>query len=513
MAALTQTIAPALGDSYAPLVSSEQEDVRQAEGGVWCYRFSLLFLILYFIRPQDLIPGLAGFNIIRPVMLIWFLALSGERSRSPLNGWLRTPTDWAVLILYVYIAWNAPSEAGAKMGMFSLIVFYYLTTQALSSRERVLGYLRLWNWLLLILAAFGALQVLGLDLTNGKELTDFFVGRLALGTWITDNPNALGHTVVVALPLSYSLYFWRGSPTGRLVIFPLCVALAGWCVWETGSKGAFIVGGVLTMLLFVVGRPRWMQILVVAASLTIGVGALSFLPRMEKMGNLRSDDGVQGRLLAWEKAEMAMRLNPSGVGWRQFVALVDWQEGTYWHYADPKSTHSSYVQIGADLGKYGLAVWLLVLWTALRSTLFYKSANDDEERCRRAIMLMVIAYMVSGWMINREYHTEYYLLVALAAALHRLNVARNAQPTQTLEVKPEDQETPAPISRPAIAGLQWAPQTGDPGLWLESVPNAPAANGIPTRRVWNRITWLDISAAVAMTWAVIEIWNYVLKNL
>jgi len=393
------------------------------------------------------------------------------------------------------------------------VVFYFLTTHALSSWERVLGYLRLWNKLLLVLASFGALQVLGIDLTNGKELTDYFVGRLALGTWLTNNPNALGHTVVVALPLSYLLFFWRGSATGRFVVFPLCVALAGWCVWETGSKGAFIVGGVLTMLLFVVGRPRWMQLLVVAAALSVGFGALSFLPRMEKMGDLRSDHGVQGRLMAWEKAEMAMRLNPTGVGWRQFIALVDWQEGNYWHYADPKSTHSSYVQIGAELGQYGLAVWLLVLWTALRSTLFFKSANDDEERCRRAILLMVVAYMVSGWMINREYHTEYYLLVALAAALHRLNVARNAQATQKLDVESKEQDVAPHRSRPAIAGLQWAPQTDDPGLWLESVPEAPAADGTPTRRVWNRINWLDISVAVAMTWAVIEIWNYVLKNL
>jgi hypothetical protein len=513
MASLTQTIVPALGEPSTPSFDRAREGVQYTEGGVWCYRLSLLFLTLYFIRPQDLIPGLAGFSIIRPVMMLWFLALLGERSRSPLPGWLRTPTDWAILFLYAFIAWNAPSEAGAKMGMFSLVVFYYLTTQALSSWERVLGYLRLWNKLLLILASLGALQVLGIDLTHGKELTDFFLGRLALGTWITDNPNALGHTVVVAIPLSYLLFFWRGSTLSRFILFPLCVTLAGWCVYQTGSKGAFIVGGILTVLLFVVGRPRWMQILVVAAALTIGVGALSFLPRMEKMGNLRADDGVQGRLLAWEKAEMALRQNPTGVGWKQFIALVDWKEGNYWHYADPKSTHSSYVQIGADLGQYGLFVWLLVLWTALRSVIFFKSQTDEEERCRRAILLMVIAYMASGWMINREYHTEYYLLVALAAALHRLNVSQSTQPILKPDTAPKEQEPSATISRPAIAGLQWAPQTDDTGLWLESVPEALTAKGSPTRPVWNRINWLDISVAIAMTWGVIEIWNYVLINL
>lgn len=502
--------------SSTPEPSESWSDVwvrRDLQAGLWCFRLAMVFLTFYYIRPQDLIPGLAGFNIIRPLMLLWFLAILLEGRRSPLEGWFRTPSDWAMLALYLYVIWHAPPEAGAKMGVFSLIAFYFLTSQALSQWSYLLSYLKWWTILLVTLASFGVLQTLGLDLTGGAEITNVLLGRLSLGTWIANNPNALGHTVVLGIPLSYILFFWRGSSTGRFFIFPVCALIIGWCAWKTESKGAFLVGGVLTMLLFVIGRPRWMQILVLVASFSLGVGALNFLPRMDKMGDLRSDDGVQGRLLAWEKAQIAFQQNPTGVGWKQFIALVDWKEGNYWHYADPKSTHSSYVQIGADLGQYGLFVWLLVLWTALRSVIFFKSQTDEEERCRRAILLLISGYMISGWMINREYHTEYYLIVAMAAALHRLNVARNTQPRERPGAISQEQEPNAPSPRPAIAGLQWARETDDPGLWLESVPEAPAADGAPTRRVWNRINWLDISVAVAMTWAVIEIWNYVLKNL
>jgi hypothetical protein len=502
MAALTQTIAPALGELSEPSdgsLSGAQASVLQAAGGGGAFRFALLFLSIYYIRPQDWVPGLAGFNIVRPIMLLWVLALVMERSRSPLQGWLRTPHDWAMLFLYSYVVWNAPSEAGAKMGMLSLVVFYYLTTHALSTWERVLGYLKVWNVLLLILAAFGVLLTLGLDITKGQEMTDYYQGRISLGTWMANNPNALGHTVVVAIPLSYLLYFWRGSATGRLIIFPLCVALVGWCALETESKGAFLVGGILTMLLFVVGRPRWVQIFVVIASLSAGMGALKFLPRMEKMGDLRSDDGVQGRLMAWEMAQTAMEQNTTGVGWRQFIALVDWQEGNYWHYADPKSTHSSIVQIGADLGKYGLFIWLLVLWTGLRTLIFLKARNDTEERCRRAVMSMLTAYLISGWMINREYHTEYYLLVALAAAIHRLNIARS------FESDPDESEN-APVIMPwSVPALNYMFQPEDENEGKQ--PNSKA------RPLWNKLNWIDISVGVLATWAFIEIWDYILKNL
>jgi O-antigen ligase len=464
------------------------------------YGLALLFLAIYLIRPHDWVPGFAGFNIVRPIMVAWIGIMVLQGSMSPLKGLFRTPQDWAVLFLYSYVAWTAPSEAGATKGFLSLIVFYFLTVQTLSNIETLYGYIKLWCSCLVILAGFGVMQTLGVDITSGKEYTEMYLDRLSLGTWLTNNPNALAHTVIVALPLGYLLFFWRGSPFGKLFVFPAVAGVVAWCAVETESKGAFLVGGILCTLLFVIGQRWWVRVLVLGAATSVGLGVLKSLPRMDKMDDLRSDHGVQGRLLAWEQAKMTMEQNPTGVGWKQFMALIDWTDGNQWYFGIPKSTHSSYVQIGAELGTRGLVLWLLVLIVALRATWVFKAQNDTEERVRRSILLMLTAYMISGWMINREYHTEYFLLVAMAAAMHRLNVARSllgsSDSTTVLQ----------------SFTLPWSP----PPSWEVTISEKTPAEHAPVslaKKLWNRINGTDLAVAFAATWAVIEFWQYILKDL
>lgn len=475
-------------------------------GPNWSYRLAILFLGFYYIRPQDWLPGLAGFNIVRPLMVAWVMVLMTEGSRSPVRGWFRTPHDWVMLALYAYIVWNAPKEAGATMGMFSLVVFYYLTTQALSSWDRILGYLKAWNIMLITLATFGVLQKMGFDITQAKENTEkLFFGRLTLGTWMANNPNALGHTVVAAIPLSYILYFWRGSAMGRMVIFPTCTILASWCAWYTASKGSFLVGALGLVLCFVIGRPKWIQILVISAALTAGVGALSFMPRMDRMGDLRSDDGVAGRLLAWDRARLSMDRNTYGVGWRQFMAFIDWKEGNYMMTV-AKSTHSSYVQVGADLGVYGLFLWLLGIWTAIRSLVFFKSANQTRERCRRAILLLVVSYAASSWMINREYHTEYYLLIAVAAALHRLRLAQEIEDAETASETQSSQS----IFKDSSPPHQSSSRSEEEDEVSEEEESLDSEN---KRAIWKQLGLIDLAAGIAFVYIVVQIWDYVLGHL
>lgn len=431
------------------------------------YRFALFFLFLYYIRPQDWMAGWAGFNIVKPLMLAWTVALFASRERSPLPGLLRTPHDWLILAYFAYVVWTAPAAKAAFMGFLPLAVFYALTVQSLGSWERVAGYFRMWNWMLLGVAALAVLSLHGLDLTGAVDLTARNAGRLTLGTWLHNNPNSLGHTVVVALPLSYLLYFWQGSATGRLILFPACAALAVACAYHASSKGSYLVAGGLLVMLFVIGRPLSVKLLALAMASTIGVSALNFLPRMSGMTNLGDNEGVQGRLMAWEIAKTVFDSSSTGAGWKQFVPRITWQGETF-----VKATHSSYVQIGADLGVYGLFLFIAGMWIAFRGLAFtahrYTAENRQREGSRRAAILIVLAFAVSNWMLNREYHTEYFLMIAAAAAIHRLCLLEPAE------------ATPAP---------------------------APSPN------VWTRPDWRDLAVSAALTWLVVEIWHYVLYNL
>ena len=455
--------------------------------------FALLFLATYYIRPQDWLPGLAGANVVRPIIAGWFALLVAGGSRSPMRGILRTPHDWVMIIYYGYVVWNSPAFMGALIGFLSLLAFYLLTVQTLSDWDRVLRYLRWWNGLLLAVAGIGLLSLIGVDLTGGGERTLFNAGRLALGTWLHNNPNALGHSVIVTLPLSYMIYFWRGSAVGRFFIFPLCATLGIACTWATQSKGAFLVGAILCVLVFVVGRPKMVQIGALVMAAILGVGALSFLPRMESMDNLQSDQGVQGRLLAWEIARTVTRNHTTGTGWQTFVAYIDWKDGNVVHRDIPKATHSSYVQVGADLGIYGLFLYLLGLWVALRTLLRMKAEDDPQERCRRALLLLLVANLISGWMINRQYHTEYFLLIGTAAAMHRLYKVRQDTLVQEAET--------AALAAADDSANGVAPMDG-------TVPYTR-----PAKAFWNRLDLWDLLAGVTMTWLTMEFWDYMLAKL
>lgn len=467
-------------------------------------RCAVVFLFLYYIRPQDWVDGLAGFNIMRPMMAVWALALFTKRERRSLQEWVRTPHDWLMLAYLGYVLWTAADFQTALSGFLPLVVFYFFTVQSLDGWERLLTFLKAWNWMLAGVAALAVGSLIGLDVTGAADMTEQNKGRLAIGTWIHNNPNALGHSVVMILPLSYLLYFFRGNLAGMFLLFPALSVLAVWCALRTESKGAYVVGGMLVVLLFVVGRPLFVKLLAIGLAGTAGFTALSFLPRMEEMGSLRADEGVQGRLLAWEQARMVLENRLSGVGWKEFLAMIRW-EGLL----IPKATHSSYVQVGADLGIGGLALFVGLLWAAFRSlaqAFRFTREDADEERCRRAVMMLVAGYALSSWMINREYHTEYFLLVAAAAALHRLVWAQALQ-------KEEETSLEEPVARwqPGLRlGIRQGAGGALPQLQMKPVEVDQEAGLV---RYWARLGLVDVAVCAGLTWGVLYVWDYILRNL
>lgn len=491
-------------------------------------RLAIFFVFLYYIRPQDWVAGMAGFNIMRPMIAIWFLAMWSNRERTEPRRVMVTPHDWLMLIYMGYVVWTSPDSNGTFKGFFPLVVFYAFTVQSLTSWEAVLSYLKGWNYMLLGLAGMAVASLYGFDLTGAAFFTEQNLGRLCIGTWMHDNPNALGHSVIAILPLSFLLYFWRGNFMGRFVIFPAHCALAFYCVYETESKGAFLVGGGLFVLLFVVGRPLIVKLFAVAFAATMGVSALAFLPRMSDMGNLRADEGVQGRLMAWEIARTTVDSYATGVGWKQFVAYINWFGVT-----EKKATHAAYVKVAADLGIYGLALYLAGIWASFRSAVsVFRFTREDEtqERCRRIVLVLIAGYVASSWMINREYHTEYFLIIALAGALHRLSLQQEADEAE--EDEHEEKENAEALDQ-AVGEAVDGDVTVDaprgavpvpvpaPGVRVVGERVLPALPDLPTeeeaappqKKLWNRLAWSDVAACAALTWLVIYVWDYILKNL
>jgi hypothetical protein len=473
--------------------------------------FAILFLLFYYIRPQDWLPGLEGAELVKPIIGAWLLVLVSSRSRpSPLTGIMRTPHDW---IMVLYLGYIVVFADGAILAILPFLAFYMLTVQSVNSWSRLLTYLKYWNGALVTLAAIGVLSFYGIDPTGAQDLYYTEIGRLSIGTTMHNNPNALGHSIIVAIPLSFVLFFWKGNALSRFFVFPLIAATVFYCAWETQSKGAYLVGGGLLTLALVVGRPKFVQILAISAALIVGVSALSFLPRMSDMNNLRADEGVQGRLLAWEMARTAVERHETGVGWNKFIAHIPWKEGNRTLIVR-MATHSSYVQVAADLGKWGLFLFLAVIWVSIHTLLRTKTKDVDEERCRRALMILVMSYVMSGWMINREYHTEYFLMIAVTAAMHRLRkgdeLALENPQTTSVDTPPSSDlpEGSAP-TEPLLAAVRTAAEKLEP---LDFDPGA--TRGAGTRKpLWNRFGLFDLACSASLTWLTFQAWDYFMRSI
>jgi O-antigen ligase len=463
----------------------------------------ILLLCTYYIRPQDWVPGMVGMNVIRPIIALGVLGiLYRRRRRGPDRPWplLRTPHEWIMLFYAGYIILSSNESSTIAMEVISLTIFFFLTLHAVTTEERLKSLLKWWMYAMIGVVLIACSVIFGFDFTSSKIVTESNVGRLSLNSWLLDNPNALGHTLAGLLPMLFFTVFTKGKFSQRLLAIAVAV-FACICIWETKSKGALMVatGGVVLCLL--IGRAWWWKIGVVAIALGAGGTLLSKLPRMENVKSLKNDEGVAGRILAWQMARGVTRTAPTGEGFKNFAALIEW-EGE----AIPKATHSSYVKIGADLGSPGLLLFLSVLCVGFRTVLSHRGHSPNMRRSRDILLAMLFCYSASSWMIDRAYHTEFFILAGAVAAYHRLS--RKHVQEQALT------EVPSSSLSRLRQTWQWldeAPPATQPGFApVLAPPGFSLANHF---RNWHRYGILDFLAAYMALEATYWTWDYVILEL
>jgi len=479
------------------------------------FKVAVIFLFVYFVRPQDWVPGLSGFNIVRPIMALGLISLFIREPKITRKEFFSTPIDYLLVVFLLYIAFTAEDFVETVKELFPYFAFYFVTKLALTDSTKLARYLGYWLCCLILIAIAGLLTKAGIDFTHASDRIAKFNNRLVVNTWLLNNPNSLGHAVVLALPLSYLLLWWKRHPAAKLLAIG-CAAIAFQCAYYTESKGAFLVGAATIVAAFTFGRPIFFQIIIFVMAGTIGVGGLMFLPRMTEMNNLRADEGVLGRLMAWEAAKTAYENNPTGVGWKQFIAVLKWEGETL-----TKATHSSFVKVGADLGRPGLFLYLCMLCCGLRALFQYKGLDENAERCRRSIFLLVASIFASGWLIDHPYHTEYFLILAAASAYMHLSL-RLREPETATELA---EISPPPLQAQPVLQLSANLATPHPAeggaLPFERkerfVPGLqpPKKEETSNRKpFWRRYSLIiDLILGYLALRAVLWFWSYILETL
>lgn len=263
-------------------------------------------------------------------------------------------------------------------------------------------------------------------------LTSAAAGRL--GGKGSYDPNDLGLFTVSTIPLC--IYLMRRSARGTERAMGLgAAALLLLGTVESGSRGGFLALVAITAYgvfrLNAVRQSKRLAITVLAGAVLIGAAGDGYWQRMRTILSPQEDynwsgQAESGRMEVWKRGLGYMARRPVfGVGLDQFNRA----EGTMAPQAARQeelnigfrwsAAHSAYVQIGAELGVFGLAAFLALLGLAYREARrIGRMAPVPKDRLLgQAFGGLIVGFAVGGAFLSQAYSTYLYFALGLLIGL------------------------------------------------------------------------------------------------
>lgn len=242
------------------------------------------------------------------------------------------------------------------------------------------------------------------------------------------DPNVLAAAILPATVLAAALLRdTRSSALRGLLLGAIVLLMAG--LVATESRGGAIAAVAAIVAAFVLFRGRRREVAAVAA-LALGVAALTFVTSpgtWERVTSYKNDNGrADLRTVAWR---MGMDEPVTGVGLNNFtVRSPDYvrEPGALTYVGlivdDPHLVHNTYLQLFAENGVVGLALFLGVVGGCLRAAKLAADRFGDRgegalETLARAVMVGTISVLAADFSLSAATDQRLWLLLALGPAL------------------------------------------------------------------------------------------------
>jgi probable O-glycosylation ligase (exosortase A-associated) len=418
---------------YRPLLLSDRKLVT--ESGEWDLLLASVaaYILIAVGRVHQLFPALQG---LRPAVLTGLVAIAAyvfdhETNRRFGLLWGR-PTRCVLALLM----WMVLSVPGALVvgNSFTLVFDNFVKTVLMyivvaGCVRDVRDVERLSATYLAAATVYAAVVLSRFDLGSGDA---WRLGRLYYY-----DANDFATFIVTAMPLG--LYFAHSGRSSRVrLIAVIALLILTIALVHTGSRGGFlalVAVGVFVLLRYRAIPVRWR------------VGSFAFVALMlvatasdqywRQMGTIMSDTDYNqteetGRLRIWRRGVGYMLQYPAfGVGPGNFqtaegtisplAALQQFKSvgrGVRWN-----APHSSFIQIGAEVGLVGLALFITLLASAfatLRNVRRRALESDSSSELTQALTASLIGFVVGAFFLSLAYSEMLYTLVALAVGLQKV---------------------------------------------------------------------------------------------
>jgi O-antigen ligase len=429
----------------APAAPAEEPVARDWDRDAdWGFRGLMLFTFVLFMRPQDHFPFLNPLHLaeLSAVLALGGMAFRRIRLGLPVAPLLPEVGGVVALGLVMFATlpfsiWRSGAlETITDLYLKALLIFV-LMLHAIATPRRLEQFVEL----ILVCCAYLAFRAI-LDYARGVNVTAY--GRV-YGTvgGIFGNPNDLAMNLVTFFPLALAglvapLRTWK-----RLFCAGLVITLLG-AIVATQSRAGFLgLVAVLVLAGIWLGRrrPGMIGAALVAAMLAVPFVPSAYWERMASIGNKDQDQtgSFEARQTVMREAFQAFLDRPlTGVGAGQFSNYAPEGRVESWH-----ESHNVVLQIAADLGIFGLLIFLFLIWRgfgAVRSShrmLRIMRRHPDRaliplrrlEHQTLELFVGAVGIALAGWFVCAQfasiaYNWTFYYILALTIVPREIIRAR-----------------------------------------------------------------------------------------
>ena len=339
------------------------------------------------------------------------------------------------MVLSITWAHNA-SESVTAISRYALnLLLLPIVYAAIRTRRHVF-------WLLGILVAGATLSALyGMAFARGDALAEGSSRLAGAGT----DANYLASLLVSGVILATALVITRTLPAPLRVLAAISVLILLVGLIDTVSRGGMIgLGAALLTGVVFAGRGRRMALATVAIVIAISVvGYYATVASPAARERIVSVQSGSGRVDIWTVGWRMVKAHPlTGVGVGNFATSTKdylFEPGVVQYSAfivdTPKAAHNAYLEILAEMGIVGLALFLgivaFLLSCGVRAAWTFRAAGDGAmDILSRAVVAANIGILTTDFFISDQFSKPLWIQLALCPAL--LAVARSERRETTV---------------------------------------------------------------------------------
>ncbi len=382
-----------------------------------------LWMFVVLDRPQDFFPQLQAIRpalILSCLLVLCFLPQNPAASLESILSGTQTRLYACLLVVmtlgipfsyYPTRSFNAVFvEQSANWLLF---IFFYALIDSAAKLKRVL-----------FLAVVGAGLYSLYCLAKGS-LTD---ERLFFGDMF--DPNDLAFFALTFLP--FGCIFLAGEGHFRRLLSAGAISSGLLLTVHTGSRGGFIALAlvcVLTVLSKSGAVTRWMKGVILVAAvpcllfMLFGADTSRYSTILNPEGDYNYYDET-GRLAIWERGIDLMVSHPAtGVGVGCFGEAIADERSAAGLTPRWQTAHNAFIQVGAETGIPGLALFIAMTYTALAGFLRVKRSGASEDLTRIAEMgfIGLVGQVTSIMFLSQAYSPYWVFYMALPTVLLKLS--------------------------------------------------------------------------------------------